>query len=284
MLIELQYAVMIDSGDNPDELLEPIAYLTRSKNRLRVLETLTESIPKPGLDPPDYEPRELQHRTEASEATVNRILNEFQERGWAERNTDGEYAATALGQGIAIGIAPVIDSIEAIDHLGEALSILPLSELSIDLGHFRDATVREPQGPQPVDFGEYLSDVLEGCSSYYFLTYALGPPNIEGVDFTELDQVMILAEHTIDYQGAATGQTPREQIETGDEVYSYHGHIPCNIMICDETVIFENGQVDGIQVGTAIESQNETVRNWALEVFDRYRKAAEELTLEDLNP
>jgi len=63
---------------------------------------------------------------------------------------------------------------EAIHHLGEALSFLPLNELSIDLGHFRNAAVREPQGTQPVDFGEYLSDVLDGCSSYYFLTYALG--------------------------------------------------------------------------------------------------------------
>lgn len=284
MLIEMKSGMMIDSRDNPEELLEPIAYLARSKNRFRVLETLTEAIPKPGLDPPGYEPRELQARTEASEATVNRILNEFQERGWAERDTDGEYTATTLGQSIAIGITPIINSMEAIHHLGEALSILPLNELSIDLGHFRDSTVREPQGPQPVDFGEYLSDVLDGCSSYYFLTYALGPPNIEGIDFTELDQVMILAEHTIDYQGAATGQTPREQIRTGDEVYSYRGHIPCNIMICDETVIFENGQVDGIQTGTAIESRNETVRNWALEVFDRYRKAAEKVTLEDLEP
>jgi predicted transcriptional regulator len=284
MLIGVKSGTMIDNRDNPDELLEPIAYLARSQNRLRVLETLTEDIPKPGLDPPGYEPRELRARTEASEATVNRILNEFRDRGWAERDTAGEYTATALGQGIAIGIAPIIDSMEAIHHLGEALSILPLNELSIDLGHFRDATVREPQGPQPVDFGEYLSDVLDGCSSYYFLTYALGPPNIEGVDFTELDQVMILAEHTIDYQGAATGRTPREQIETGDEVYSYHGHIPCNIMICDETVVFENGQVDGIRVGTAIESRNETVRNWAFDVFDRYRNAAEEITLEDSDP
>jgi len=84
MLIGVKSGMMIDSRDNPDELLEPLAYLTRWKNRLRVLEMFTEVTLKPGLDPPGYEPRELQDQTEASEATVNRILNEFQE-AWLGR-------------------------------------------------------------------------------------------------------------------------------------------------------------------------------------------------------
>ena len=100
---------MPDAPDAPQEVLEPLDYLTRSEHRVQVLEALTDTIPKPGLDTPGYEPRELRDMTGASEATVSRILNEFDERGWAERNAIGEYTATPVGQSIAIVFAPLID-------------------------------------------------------------------------------------------------------------------------------------------------------------------------------
>lgn len=36
------------------------------------------------------------------------------------------------------------------------------------------------------------------------------------------------------------------------------------------------------QNGTTNESQNETVRDWAVDVFERYRSGAEEVTREDI--
>lgn len=68
---------MSDDTDETTDVLEPVAYLSRSKNRLQILEALTETIPKPGLETPGYEPRELREVTGVSEATVSRILNEF---------------------------------------------------------------------------------------------------------------------------------------------------------------------------------------------------------------
>lgn len=271
---------MSDGRDEPNEALDHIAYLSRSTHRVAVLEALTESIPDPGRPRTGYDPRALQDLTGASEATISRILSGFADRGWAERNDDGEYVATAKGQSIAMAFAPSVDAMVTVQRLGDAVTLLPFSELSIGLHHFRDATVREPEGPQPADFGQYLSELLDGASTYRFISYVPGPPNVEAMP--QLDQVGVFADYIIDYLG---GSWDHEYYGEGPEVpidmYSYDGHMSCNLFIIDELVAIENSQVDGISSGTTIESRNETVREWAIELFERYRKDAEYVESED---
>lgn len=280
---------MADAPDAPQEALEPLDYLTSSEHRVQVLQALTETIPKPGLDTPGYEPRELRDLTGASEATVSRILNEFDERGWAERNAIGEYTATPVGQSIAIVFAPLLDSMEVIQHLGDAVAVLPYNELTISMEHFRDATVREPTGPQPRDFGAFLIELLSDSSILYSLSYVPAPAGLaeevtEQITTGSLDSIIIYPEHIIEFFVGASWETPREQIlaqlDTGAEWYVYDGHISCNIFIFNETVVFENSQLKDCKDGTAIVTQDDVVREWALEVFDRYKEESEEFNFE----
>lgn len=282
---------MPDAPDAPQEAVEPLDYLTRSKHRVQVLEALTETIPKPGLETPGYEPRELRELTGASEATVSRILNEFDERGWAERDATGGYTATPAGQSIAIVFAPLLDSMEVIQHLGDAVAVLPFNELTIGMEHFRDATVREPTGPQPRDFGAFLIELLSDSSTLYSLTYVPAPAGLaeevtERIAIGSLDSITIYPEHIIGFFVEASWNTPREQIlaqlDAGAEWYIYDGHIACNVFIFDETVVFENSQVDDVRAGTAIVTTDDVVREWALEVFERYREGSTEFAVEDL--
>lgn len=127
---------MSDDSVSPTHTLEPIAYLARSEHRIRVFQTLTETITKPGLDNPGYDPRDLREETGASEATISRMLNEFQDRGWIERNTNGEYVSTPLGHSIAVAFNPLVESMAAIQHFGEGPGTMwrAPNELSIDVG------------------------------------------------------------------------------------------------------------------------------------------------------
>jgi predicted transcriptional regulator len=282
---------MSDAPDGPQKALEPLDYLTRSEHRVQVLEALTETIPKPGLDMPGYEPRELREMTGASEATISRILNEFDERGWAERSAIGEYTATPVGQSIAVVIAPLLDSMEVIQHLGDAVSVLPFNELTISMEHFHDATVREPTGPQPRDFGAFLIELLSDSSILYSLTYVPAPSGLaeevtERITTGRLDSITIYPEHIIEFFVADLWKTTREQIlaqlDAGAEWYIYDGHIASNIFILDETVVIENSQVNDVRAGTAIVTTDEVVREWALEVFERYREDSTAFAVEDL--
>lgn len=279
---------MADDSDAPQRTLEPLDYLTRSEHRVQVLEALTEAIPKPGLDTPGYEPRELREMTGASEATVSRILNEFDDRGWAERDAEGEYTATPIGQSIAIEFAPLLDSMEAIQHLGDALALLPLNELSIGLEHFSDATIRDPQGPQPNDFTAFLKILLTDSSILYTLSYVPDQTSLreevrEQSASGSLDLITIFAEHIVEYMEDAASEDVIGLLNAGDVWYAYDGHIPCNMFIFDETVVFENSQVDACRTGTSIVTHDEAVREWALDVFEKYKEESIEFTIEDLS-
>lgn len=275
--------------DELDATLAPITYLSRSEHRVRVLEVLTESAPAPGQDPPGFEPRDLVARTGASNATISRLLKEFEDRGWADRSADGEYTATPLGQSIALSFVRLLDEMEAIQHLGEAVALLPLSELTIGLEHFRDATIRKPQGPPAHDVGEYLTDLITNSDTYYVLSYLPAAGGFydeltERIRTGDIDNVSIMPASDFEYiRGIQNSPVNiREHLEAGASYYLTQAHIPCNLMITDGAVAIENSQVDGIKDGTLIESQNETVRAWALKLLERYREASERITVEDI--
>lgn len=282
---------MADESEAPEHGLEPLDYLTRSEHRVQVLDVLTETVPKPGLDTPGSEPRELRDVTGASEATVSRILTEFDERGWAERAADGEYRATPIGQSIAREFLPLLDSMAAIHHLGEAVALLPLNELTISLEHFRDARVREPAAPQPRDVDVFLTEFLSDSSTFDILCYVPATARLqdeltEQVASGSLDATQVLAERIVEFYaeegGSDVQEQAREHLDAGGEWYVYGGHIPCNVFIFDEAVVFENSQVDGIRDGTTIVSHDSVVREWALDVFERYLEESTEVTGEDL--
>lgn len=279
---------MADHPDDPDDTLEDVAYLARSGNRVRVLGALAATVTKPGQPTPGHEPRELRERTAVPKTTLSRIITEFEERGWAERNADGEYVATRRGELVASHFDPFVSSMEVLGELGEIAELLPTTELTIDLHHFSDATVRHPQGPQPDDFGRYLSDLIHDSTAMHLFSYVPVPGTLadeRDETFASLDVfVSIWPDSLWDYWMNFQGErdTTRRALRTMGEYYSFEGHLPCNLFIFDEVVVIENSQVDGVKEGTAIESRNETVREWALDVFERYRAAAVEFTVEDI--
>lgn len=279
-----------DLGDLSDTL-EDIAYLTRSENRVQILTALAATGATPGEPTPGYTRRELEEQTEASQPTLSRILTEFEDRRWIERTAEGEYVATPLGAHLTDELTPFLRSIDALRDFGEVAAILPTAELTIDRHHFGDATIRRPEGPKPVDFRRYLVGLLQrGSSTLYVLSQ--GPaPATPGSDVHErivsgrLKYVLINSAHIHDYfrDIPEARKAAREQLEAGAQYYSYNGQIPCNLFILDETVVIENSETDELEAGTAIESQNETVRTWALELFERYREDAEKLSVGELS-
>jgi hypothetical protein len=73
-------AMSSESSEISTEALEDIAYLCRSANRVTILDALTEG---------PYSRRELANQTDASRTTLDRIVNELEERRWVERTTEG---------------------------------------------------------------------------------------------------------------------------------------------------------------------------------------------------
>ena len=94
---------MPDERDTiPAEALKEVAYLSRSANRVEILQTLTRE---------SHTRRDLTELTGASRTTLDRIVNELEDRGWARRTDDGDYTATPAGDHLMAQLLPFVESV-----------------------------------------------------------------------------------------------------------------------------------------------------------------------------
>lgn len=270
---------MGDPGTVRSEAVEDLAYLFRSRNRIQLLQRLAER---------STSRRALGEVTGASRTTLGRILAEFEDRGWVERTTDGDFVATTTGKHVAGEVAPPVDSMVAIRQLGEAVTVLPTDEESIGLSHFSDATVIRPAPNAPPEVGGSHVDLLMDADQVYTLTY-IGPPRrvrevaYERVADGQLGATHVLAGGLAEYLrgGEERARHWRKYLEAGARAYEYAGHVPCHLFVADETVHIGKPETD--PSGLFVETTDEVVRDWAVDLIETYRAEAEPLQVDSFD-
>lgn len=268
----------------PRDVLEDVAYLARSPNRVRVLEAL---VTEPRST------RSLREATDTTKTTLNRILNEFDERSWAHRTADGQYGATPQGEHVSVQFRELVDSLAAIENLGEDIAVLPANEMTIGdrdglpigLRLFADATVKR-QRPEAQGVGrEELLDAAHHSSTINVLT-DMSPPRVLGRILEDrildghLSGTLVCTTGLIEY--LQEGQEPPADwgslIESGFDLYRYGNTVPANIAVFDETTLVWGAA--GQMRRRVIISENRHVRRWAFDVVGRYRDRSEPLDSE----
>lgn len=279
-------------NDWSESALETTAYLSRSTNRIELLRVLAETATPVGEPPDGCSGRELRERLGISRSTSARILGQFTERGWVQRTPEGDYALTPTGRHVEATFCDHFESLAAIRHLGDAIAILPREELDIGLQHFVDATVRRPMSGDPTELARHLASRIEDATRFQWLSY-VGPPRSlddavqEGVLSNRLSARGVITDTLVEYYRE---HFPSNRLETwqqderlqphtdsGLEMYSYDGHVPCNLYVVDETTLIENSQVPDLQPGTVIETDDDTVRLWADRLIETYVEDAERI-------
>lgn len=259
----------------PSAALADVAYLSRSENRVLVLAALTEGPRSRG---------DLREETGVSRATLGRIVNEFEERNWAERATDGGYVATPAGQHVAAEFGPFVESIEAVRRLGETVEWVPTEELSIDLRHFSDATVKRPANNDPMEMIDYFTDLVRGATEFRALTHLAPPVPVtaavqNGLGEDRLAATCVVTADLLEYLGERADRRDRwrECLDAGVEMFRYRADIPCNLFVIDGTVLLKRCRPEPVQeaYGVPIVSENDAVRSWARDLIERYRTDAE---------
>jgi len=259
----------------PDEVLEDIAYLVRSKHRVQILDLLTGA---------SFSRGEVKERTEIARTTIDRIINEFEERGWAKRTTDGGYRATPTGEQVVSEFEPFVTSMDAIRNLGDLAAWLPTDDVPIELRHFRDATVRRPDPTDPTSTVSYLTALVREATEFHCIVGVAPPVAFEKSMRDRVVSGELTTEHVItdeEYRYLLEHRDRlsrwREYVTAGANLYRHDGAVPCNLFVFDDTVIIAHsqGEIGAPLVG--IESLNKTVRSWALEVIREYKTNAEQL-------
>lgn len=261
-----------DATPQSDDVLEDVAYLSRSETRTRVLDALSMA---------SHTPRALAERTDIPRSTLRRTLTEMVERGWIERTLDGEYVLTAPGERVATETERYLDAVSAIRTLGDAVAWLPDDELTVDLRHFSDATVRRPEPNAVSAPSTVATERLREATEFDCLVNTLPSLGFERVMIGGVVDGGLTTNHVItDGELAALRRHPdrlscwQTYVEAGANLYCYEGSIPCNLLVIDETVFVLDRQPDALE---GIECTNPRVREWATDLIDDYREAAERL-------
>jgi predicted transcriptional regulator len=129
------------STRDADSSLHDIEFLSRSVHRVRALRTLREG-------PADHD--DLRAATDASKATVSRLLNEFEDRNWVVR--DGhEYALTDPGEFVAEEFLRLVDRMGTEHELRDVWQWFPTELPGCTMSLFADAVITSPDSVSPYE-------------------------------------------------------------------------------------------------------------------------------------
>lgn len=267
--------MMPETNDISDDALQDVSYLTRSRNRVRILDAVA-SDPLP--------PRELAELTGASRSTLQRILSELEERGWVRRTRGGSYETTSTGSHVINVLLPFIGSMDAIHQLGEAVAALPAESLSIDIRYFEDANVVRPEPNDPNAPGAFFTKSIRETETLRCVVDIAAPLSLEESMRDNVANGALQSEHVLSNRlfrynrgDRERAQTWKELTECGADVYRYAGDIPCNVFILDETVLLGETPPEG-EGCVLIETDSEPVLAWAHEFVEEYRGKADPIT------
>ena len=262
-------------GGVPTDALDHVAFLSRSENRVLVMEALAVA---------PRTQRELRDRTGVPRTTLSRTLGALEDRGWITRVDGGRYELTTSGTHAVAVFRPALDGMAALCRLGALTAWLPTDELDIGLHHFREVRVRRPSANQPAEAGLYLASRLEEAQRFDALTF-IAPPRPVAEVLWERTRSGALTVRTVFAAGLVEYLRVNPDgpvhwpalLDAGATVHRYDGRLPCNLFVVDDHVLFAQDRADVGDAGTVVESRNPTVRAWALDLVARYRDDAERL-------
>ncbi|WP_049902558.1 helix-turn-helix transcriptional regulator [Halococcus agarilyticus] len=253
--------------------LSHIEFLSRSAHRVAVLRSL--------LDRP-HDRAELREETGASSSTLGRILGDFTDRDWIVRKGHA-YEATPMGELVGREFTRLLDSMEAVEQLHEAITWLPTEEMDLDLSWLQNTSVTTATTGNPFMPILAMAGRLRGAEHVRMLASVAVPQTLAAIRDSVIEGAQtfegIVTPGLLDALGTDTtlGGHSREVFEADrTEIYQYDGDFPCNMAILDDRILIM--VTDAEQMPRAmVETSNEDVREWAESTYTSYRDQSDPL-------
>jgi predicted transcriptional regulator len=262
------------------DAFEAISFLTRSENRVDVLECLAGG---------PHTERELVAETGVSDVTVGRVLEDFEERGWVVETDDG-YRRTRIGDMLAEDYSRLHDSMDLACRLGPVRDLFPVEEFSFDLRLLTDARVSAPDGFDPLRAVDRWKELLRGADRFVGVAPAATGTTVVAEPFHEE-----ITEHGLEFSAvvsqqyyetvtsrAETRRLVREELAAGAEMYLAADETEFQVSVAafdDVATISAYDDAGNLRAG--IESRAPPVHEWVLDTYETHREDATRLTPED---
>ena len=259
-----------------EETLAEIEFLALSENRVTVLDALAET---------PHSRSELADLTGASQATLGRILGDFEDRHWVQRAPEG-YEATATGRLVAEEFADLLRVIDTERQLRGVVDYLPTDALDFDFRHLGDATITTPSETRPNAPLQRLLDLLGDADSVTAFSHAFNDQSLAAVAdrLDDIEFQAVLSPAAVDSLTADADLRGRFETVLAAETASvgvYAGEIPLAVTVVDDVVHILVRDDRGV-LQAAVDTTNPEVREWAQRRFEHYRVQSDPLTAADL--
>lgn len=256
-----------------DSALDDIAFLANSENRVAVFEALVEA---------PHSRDEIRDQVDASRVTVTRILREFDERDWVE-GSGVEYAVTPHGDWVYDEFSDLLDEVKAERRLRGVLQWMPTERLTFDVRCLRDAEVIVLDGSDGTAFVRRVIEFHRSGDHIRGVTTMGAPEFVENHweltvhGDTRLEMVLTpkVLEITLDHPTSA--QQFNEMAEEANVRFYVSGDVPISVGIVDGTVGINLTDAQGVVKG-GLMTDDETVYEWAVELFEACREQARPVT------
>lgn len=253
--------------------LEEIEFLARSSNRVRVLDALSDG---------PVGRYELEESTGVARATLGRILDDFEARGWIVAD-DRQYRATQLGTYVSRELAAALERFGPVPSLNEVAQWFPEEGFDFDLRHLAGADIVRATKRNALAPTTHITNRIRDADRVQLITYAVLPGVMEtcwrGTVDGDLELVGVLDEGAVENVGTDPKmvERAREMAESGrSEVYVYFDDIPSTVFVVDETVLLCLSGGEGAPLAV-IETDNEAVHSWADSIIDDHQREGEQL-------
>ena len=257
-------------GELPAEAIDEVNFLTKSRNRARVVRWLSEN---------EYLGRdELKRRSDVSRTTLQRNLKALEEHALVRRQ-NRRYALTVAGEAVSRELLSLVEVADVAERLGPFWECVPPEEFDLDPSLLADARLTVADRGNPYAPVNDHVRAMKAAESFRCLlpSVALQP--------------MEIARHCVergkDHEvvfGPDAASTVRTDpaYETPFGVLSSAAN--CTLLESEKEPPFYLGIADGtVQIGVEkegnphalVESETEKVYDWAEELFDGYRRRAD---------
>ena len=263
----------MEPADSMEAPLEVIEFLALSPNRVRVLDALTEG---------PVGRYELEETTGVARATLGRILDDFDERGWIVE-ADREYRTNQVGDYVARELATALERFAPVPALSEVAEWFPEEGFDFDLSHLAGAEVVRSTRSDALAPTTHIARRIRDADGVRLITYAVLPSVMEacwrGAVERGLELDGVLDEGALEGFGTDPQmmEQAQEMFETGRaEVYVHHGEVPSTVFVVDDVVLLCLSGGEGAPLAV-IETDDASVREWAESRIDDLRSEGERL-------
>jgi predicted transcriptional regulator len=258
------------------DAIDDVAYLTRSHHRTTALVALAER------------PRtraELRDLTGVSQSTIGRTLRAFENRGWIVR-TDHRYEATPLGAFVASGIRELLARVETERELREIWGLFPDEVRRLPLESFSEAVVTVPTVDDPYRPVNRFVSLLRETDRFRFVGFelALLEPCRDELCGRVVDGMateVIDPPSVVSYIRTTYPEQSARTLASGNLTVLIHEELPeYGLSLFDDRVGICGYHPDSGTVRAFVDTDDPTIREWAVSTYEAYRREARPLAVE----